>query len=219
VPGSTRGVGLLRPGRSLPRSAAPGLRCATTARTGPGPRGTTTSATALTRPSRIFRRPAAESARATPGPATSKACGDRRPPRRARRRRRRGLCIRPRGRAGRPRRSCGHRPGRRHERFRAAVGPDCCARADQDAHRQLGFLNQAVYRIGHISRYHDAFHDITHGNNTVTLPSGERINRYRALPGRDQVTGWGSPNAQVLSYRCSARGPPRRRPGAIADAG
>ena len=72
------------------------------------------------------------------------------------------------------------------------------ALANQDAHRQLGFLNEALYRIGHSPRYHDAFHDITHGNNTVTLPSGKQINGYSARPGWDPVTGWGSPNAHVL---------------------
>jgi subtilase family serine protease len=72
------------------------------------------------------------------------------------------------------------------------------ALADQDAHRQLGFLNPALYRIGHSTLYHGAFHDVTEGNNTVTLPSGKRINGYSARPGWDPVTGWGSPNAQVL---------------------
>jgi hypothetical protein len=45
---------------------------------------------------------------------------------------------------------------------------------------------------------HRAFHDITHGNNTVTLPSGKNIDGFRARPGWDPATGWGSPNAQVL---------------------
>jgi subtilase family serine protease len=72
------------------------------------------------------------------------------------------------------------------------------ALADQDAHRQLGFLNQGLYRIGHSALYHRAFHDITRGNNSVTLPSGKRITGYRARPGWDPATGWGSPNAQVL---------------------
>jgi subtilase family serine protease len=72
------------------------------------------------------------------------------------------------------------------------------ALADQDARRQLGFLNEGLYRIGHGTLYHQAFHDVTYGDNTVTLPSGERINGYRARPGWDPVTGWGSPNAQVL---------------------
>jgi subtilase family serine protease len=72
------------------------------------------------------------------------------------------------------------------------------ALADQDAHRQLGFLNAGLYRIGHSPQYHRAFHDITNGNNTVTLPSGKSIDGYSARPGWDPVTGWGSPNAQVL---------------------
>jgi subtilase family serine protease len=72
------------------------------------------------------------------------------------------------------------------------------ALADQDAHRQLGFLNAGLYRIGHSPLYHRAFHDVTHGNNTVTLPSGKNVIGYRARPGWDPVTGWGSPNAQVL---------------------
>jgi subtilase family serine protease len=72
------------------------------------------------------------------------------------------------------------------------------ALADQDARRQLGFLNAGLYRIGHSPQYDRAFHDITHGNNTVTLPSGKNIDGYRARPGWDPVTGWGSPNAEVL---------------------
>jgi subtilase family serine protease len=72
------------------------------------------------------------------------------------------------------------------------------ALADQDAHRQLGFLNAGLYRIGHSPHYHRAFHDITQGNNTVTLPSGTNIDGYSAVAGWDPVAGWGSPNAQVL---------------------
>lgn len=72
------------------------------------------------------------------------------------------------------------------------------ALADQDAHRQLGFLNDGLYRIGHSAQYHRAFHDITSGANTVTLPSGKQINGYRTRRGWDPVTGWGSPNAQTL---------------------
>lgn len=70
--------------------------------------------------------------------------------------------------------------------------------ADQDAHGQLGLLNAGLYRIGHSTLYHGAFHDVTHGNNTVTLPSGKHINGDNARPGWDPVSGWGSPNAQAL---------------------
>lgn len=72
------------------------------------------------------------------------------------------------------------------------------ALADQEAHRQLGFLNDGLYRIGHSAMYHRAFHDITTGSNTVTMPSGKQITGYSASPGWDPVTGWGSPDAQVL---------------------
>jgi hypothetical protein len=42
-----------------------------------------------------------------------------------------------------------------------------------------------------------AFHDITTGNNTVQFPP-TTITGYQAAPGWDPVTGWGSPDAQVL---------------------
>jgi subtilase family serine protease len=44
------------------------------------------------------------------------------------------------------------------------------ALADQYAHRDLGFVNPALYRIARSPRYHQAFHDITRGNNTVKFP-------------------------------------------------
>jgi hypothetical protein len=49
----------------------------------------------------------------------------------------------------------------------------------------------------HGPAYHAAFHDVTTGNNTVRFPP-RTITGYRAAPGWDPVTGWGSPNAQVL---------------------
>lgn len=58
------------------------------------------------------------------------------------------------------------------------------ALADQYAHHDLGFINPAIYSIARSSSYHSAFHDITTG--------------YLAAPGWDPVTGWGTPNAQVL---------------------
>jgi subtilase family serine protease len=71
------------------------------------------------------------------------------------------------------------------------------ALADQYAGRQLGFVNPALYRIGASADYRRAFHDITAGNNTATWPP-VTITGYRAAPGRDPVTGLGSPDAQVL---------------------
>jgi subtilase family serine protease len=69
--------------------------------------------------------------------------------------------------------------------------------ADQYAGHPLGFVNPAIYQIGHGASYHQAFHDITTGTNTVQFPGGT-ITGYQAAPGWDPVTGWGSPDAQAL---------------------
>jgi subtilase family serine protease len=69
--------------------------------------------------------------------------------------------------------------------------------ADQYAGHPLGFVNPAIYQIGHDASYHQAFHDISTGTNTVQFPAGT-ITGYQAAPGWDPVTGWGSPDAQVL---------------------
>lgn len=82
----------------------------------------------------------------------------------------------------------------------SAAGPlwaAVIALADQYAGRELGFVNPAVYQIGRGASYHQAFHDVTTGSNTVT-PAAGTITGYRAGPGWDPVTGWGSPDAQVL---------------------
>lgn len=71
------------------------------------------------------------------------------------------------------------------------------ALADQYAGRHLGLVNPAIYQIARSPRYHEAFHDITTGNNTVQFPP-TTVTGYQAAPGWDPVTGWGSPNAQVL---------------------
>jgi subtilase family serine protease len=71
------------------------------------------------------------------------------------------------------------------------------ALADQYAGRPLGFVNPAIYQIGRSASYHQAFHDVTTGTNTVIFPT-QTITGYQAAPGWDPVTGWGSPNAQVL---------------------
>jgi subtilase family serine protease len=71
------------------------------------------------------------------------------------------------------------------------------ALADQYAGRRLGFVNPALYRLARGPHYHAAFHDVTQGDNSVAF-SSLRIEGYRASPGWDPVTGWGSPNAQVL---------------------
>ncbi len=71
------------------------------------------------------------------------------------------------------------------------------ALADQYAGRHLGFVNPALYRIGRSSLYHRAFHEVTTGTNTVVFP-GQTFVGYRARPGWNPVTGWGSPNAEEL---------------------
>ncbi|HUN31425.1 MAG TPA: S53 family peptidase [Trebonia sp.] len=71
------------------------------------------------------------------------------------------------------------------------------ALADQYARRDLGFVNPALYQIGRSTHYHQAFHDVTTGNNTGQI-GGQTITGYPAGPGWDPATGWGSPNAQVL---------------------
>jgi subtilase family serine protease len=71
------------------------------------------------------------------------------------------------------------------------------ALADQYAGRHLGFVNPAIYQIARSASYHRAFHDVTTGNNSAEFPP-TTITGYRAGPGWDPVTGWGSPDAQVL---------------------
>jgi len=79
------------------------------------------------------------------------------------------------------------------------------ALADQYAGHALGFITPVIYRIGDSPAYHRAFHDITSGGNTVTY-SKVTVTGYRAAPGWDPVTGWGSPNAQVLVPLMAAGG-------------
>ena len=69
--------------------------------------------------------------------------------------------------------------------------------ADQYAGHDLGFVNPALYCIGRSPAYRQAFHDISTGNNSVTV-APNTIAGYAAGPGWDPVTGWGSPDAQVL---------------------
>jgi subtilase family serine protease len=71
------------------------------------------------------------------------------------------------------------------------------ALADQFAGRHLGFVNAGIYRIATGRSYGAAFHDVTTGDNTVSTSKGT-VTGYQASRGWDPVTGWGSPNAQVL---------------------
>jgi subtilase family serine protease len=71
------------------------------------------------------------------------------------------------------------------------------ALADQQAGHPLGFVNPALYAIAEGPDYHQAFHDVTTGDNSVLWPTGV-FTGYTAGPGWDPVTGWGSPDAQYL---------------------
>lgn len=71
------------------------------------------------------------------------------------------------------------------------------ALANQYAGHDLGFINPALYRIARSPWYRTAFHDITRGSNTAKFPP-KTFTGYRARPGWDPVTGWGSPSARVL---------------------
>jgi subtilase family serine protease len=71
------------------------------------------------------------------------------------------------------------------------------ALADQEAGHPLGFVNPVIYHIARGPQYRQAFHDITTGSNTVVL-NGVTVAGYQAGPGWDPVTGWGTPDAQVL---------------------
>ncbi len=79
----------------------------------------------------------------------------------------------------------------------APIWAGIIALADQYAGRPLGDVNPAIYAIGKSATYHRAFHDVTTGNNAPVF-QGQKITGYRAVKGWDPVTGWGSPDAQVL---------------------
>jgi subtilase family serine protease len=89
--------------------------------------------------------------------------------------------------------------------FRAATGTSAStplwagviALADQEAGQHLGFVNPAIYAIARSPAYHQAFHDVITGDNSVIWPTGV-FTGYSAGPGWDPVTGWGSPDAQYL---------------------
>ena len=81
------------------------------------------------------------------------------------------------------------------------------ALADQYAGKRLGFLNDALYTLGNSRSYASGFHDITTGNNTITIiefnpqtgqPIPVVIPGYYAGPGWDAVTGLGTPKVRAL---------------------
>jgi subtilase family serine protease len=57
-----------------------------------------------------------------------------------------------------------------------------------NGNKTLGFINPSLYTIGESSSYDSDFHDITSGSNG-----------YSATTGYDLATGWGSPQAALVS--------------------
>jgi subtilase family serine protease len=79
------------------------------------------------------------------------------------------------------------------------------ALAGQQAHHPLGYLNNMLYGLARGPLYNYVFHDITSGNNTVSLTAsnGSTVNvtGYQATRGWDPVTGLGTPNvAHLLQF-------------------
>jgi hypothetical protein len=58
----------------------------------------------------------------------------------------------------------------------------------------VGFINPAIYALGHGSSYSSAFHDITTGNNSNLYST----NLFLAVSGYDLCTGWGTPKGAGL---------------------
>jgi subtilase family serine protease len=69
------------------------------------------------------------------------------------------------------------------------------ADADQMAKRDLGNINDNLYKLGAHPQGTAPFHDVTTGNNRVAEIGGQG---YDAGPGWDAVTGLGTPNAAAL---------------------
>jgi subtilase family serine protease len=67
------------------------------------------------------------------------------------------------------------------------------ADGNQLAGHPLGFLNNALYKLGNSNDAGESFHDITVGNNSFAGIPG-----YNATSGWDITTGWGTPRAGNL---------------------
>jgi subtilase family serine protease len=104
-----------------------------------------------------------------------------------------------------------------HRELRASGGTSSAAPlwagvialADQQAGRHLGLVNPALYAIARGPAYHQGFHDVVTGDNSILWPTGV-FTGYNAGPGWDPVTGLGSPDAQYLVPLLARTG----RPGA-----
>ena len=76
------------------------------------------------------------------------------------------------------------------------------ALADQASHHPLGLLNDDLYGLAHGRLYNYVFHDVTAGNNSVTVADSNgnplNITGYPATRGWDAVTGLGTPDVAHL---------------------
>lgn len=87
-----------------------------------------------------------------------------------------------------------------------SVGSPCwgglIALVDQLAHHRVGFINDALYRIGHRGFASSAFHDTTVGNNSVQEPDVNgnlvTVTGFNAQAGWDATTGLGTPKVDAL---------------------
>jgi hypothetical protein len=62
-----------------------------------------------------------------------------------------------------------------------------------------GFMNPPIYALSRTTNYQSCFHDITIGNNTNLYSAG----LYKAGPGYDLCTGWGSPSgSNLIGFLC-----------------
>jgi subtilase family serine protease len=75
--------------------------------------------------------------------------------------------------------------------------------------RSVGFINPIIYELASSHQYHQAFHDVTSGDNSlsngITLNCGTSSSPipctpdgFVAGPGYDLTTGWGTPNVANL---------------------
>lgn len=87
-----------------------------------------------------------------------------------------------------------------------SVGSPCwgglVALIDQLGHHRAGFLNNALYTLGHAGKGSTFYHDTTVGNNSVQEPDVNgafvSVTGFNAKQGWDATTGWGTPRADVL---------------------
>jgi xanthomonalisin len=67
----------------------------------------------------------------------------------------------------------------------------------------VGFFNPALYSLGTSKSNSSAFHDIASGSNPPAIGGG---GGFKAVPGYDLVTGWGSPAGASLINQLAGAG-------------